>query len=158
MGNKKPIRYIVYAALTLFTCVFGLVVLIATPLLFENNTIFPNMSDSDFTFCYIFSAIICVVLVIFFFAQTYKVSLMTPLENNKWRFELYTSLVDIAVRKNKKKLKFWYNKNQLEQIEYLVKSASENIEFKLETKENKLVAFKVVDTLNQRVIFTGLFI
>ena len=71
---------------------------------------------------------------------------------------MYSSLVDIAVRRNNKKLKFCYNKDQLEQIESLVKSASENAELKLETKENKLVSFKVVDTLNQRVIFTGLFI
>ena len=39
-----------------------------------------------------------------------------------------------------------------------MKSASENAELKLEAKRNKLVSFKVVDTLNQRVIFTGLFI
>ena len=34
----------------------------------------------------------------------------------------------------------------------------ENAELKIETKGKKLVSFKVVDTLNQRVVFTGLFI
>ena len=71
---------------------------------------------------------------------------------------LTTALADIAVRKNNKKLKFCYNKDQLEQIECLVKSASENAELKIETKGTKLISFKVLDTLNQRVIFTGLFI
>ena len=83
---------------------------------------------------------------------------MAPLENNKWIYELYSVLVDISVRQNNKKLKYWYNIDQFEQIEDLVKSASENAELKLETKGNKLVSFKVVDTLNQRVVFTGLFI
>ena len=68
------------------------------------------------------------------------------------------TLVDISVRKNNKKLKFWYNTDQLEQIENLVKSASENAELKLETKDKKIVSFIVVDTLNKHVVFTGLFI
>ena len=77
---------------------------------------------------------------------------------NEWHSPLYFALIDISVRRNKKKLKFWYSRDQLEQIENLVKSASENAELKLETKGNKLVSFTVIDTLNNSVRFTGLFI
>ena len=83
---------------------------------------------------------------------------MAPFENHKWKFELYTSLVDLAVRKNNKKHKFWYDLDQLEQIENIVKSASENAEIKLKMRGNKIVSFKVVDTLNNSVRFTGSFI
>lgn len=158
MGDRKPVRYTVYSALALFMGVSGLVILIAIPLLFENGTIFPNMSDDVFVLCYILSAVVCIAFAIFFLVRAYKVALMAPFENHKWISELYISLVDISVRKNNKKLKFWYNKDQIEQIENLVKSASENAELKLETKANKLVSFKVTDTLNDRVIFTGDFI
>ena len=48
MGNKKPVRYTVYGALTLIMGVLGLVVLIAMPLLFDNGAVFPNMSDDVF--------------------------------------------------------------------------------------------------------------
>ena len=64
----------------------------------------------------------------------------------------------MAVRKNNKKLKFWYTTNQLDQIEDLVKSASDHTELKLETQGSKLVAFFVVDTANGRVVFTGWFV
>ena len=158
MGDRKPIRYTVYSALTLIMAVLGLVILIAMPLLFENGTIFPNMSDDVFLLCFILVAGICVAFSVFFFSRAYKIAQLAPFENYKWRSALHTSLADIAVRKNNKKYKFWYNKNQLEQIENLVKSVYENAELKLETKGNKLVSFKVVDTLNQRVVFTGLFI
>ena len=76
----------------------------------------------------------------------------------EWYSPLYMSLVDISVRQNNKKLKFWYDKDQLGQIENLVKSASKNAELKLETKGNKIISFTVVDTLNNSVRFTGLFI
>ncbi len=158
MGDRKSVRYTVYSALALFMGVSGLVILIAIPLLFENGTIFPNMSDDVFVLCYILSAVVCIAFAIFFLVRAYKVALMAPFENHKWISELYISLVDIAVRKNNKKLKFWYNNDQIEQIENLVKSASENAELKLETKANKLVSFKVTDTLNDCVIFTGDFI
>jgi hypothetical protein len=68
------------------------------------------------------------------------------------------SLEDIAARKNKKKLEFGYDKDQLEQIEKLVKAASKDAELRLETKENKLVSFTVIDTFDNKVIFTGSFI
>ena len=48
MGDEKPVRYTVYSALTLIMAVLGLVILIAMPLLFENGTIFPNISDDVF--------------------------------------------------------------------------------------------------------------
>ena len=158
MGDKKPVRYTIYSALALLFSVIGFTGLITLPLLFDNGTIFPNMSDGFFAILLISVAFVCVSLAIIFFIRAYKIALMAPLENHKWTYELYSSLVDISVRQNNKKLKFWYDKNQLEQIESLVKSASENAELKLETKGNKLVSFKVVDILNQRVIFTGLFI
>lgn len=158
MGDKKPVRYTVYSALTLIMAVFGLVNLIAMPLLYENGTVFSNVSQNVFLFCCLSVGFVCVAFAIFFLVRAYKVALMAPLENHKWTYKLYSTLADIAVRKNNKKLKFWYDKDQLEQIECLVKSASENAELKLEAKRNKLVSFKVVDTLNQRVIFTGLFI
>jgi len=85
------------------------------------------------------------------------VAIMAPLENYKWIYELYSALVDIAVRKNNKKLKFWYDVDQLEQIKSLVKSASENAELKLETKGSEIVSFTVVDTSNNSVRFKGLF-
>ena len=158
MGDEKPVRYTVYSALTLIMAVLVPVILIAMPLLFENGTIFPNISDDVFILCCILGAVLCIAFAIFFLVRAYKVALMVSLKNHKWTYELYSSLVDISVRQNNKKLKFWYDKDQLEHIEDLVKSASENVELKLETKGNKLVSFKVVDTLNQRVIFTGLFI
>lgn len=158
MGDKKPVRYTIYSALALLFSVIGLTVLIALPLLFDSGTIFPNMSDGIFAVLLIIVAFGCVSLAIIFFIRAYRIALMAPLENDNWIYELYSVLVDISVRQNNKKLKYWYNTDQFEQIEDLVKSASENAELKLETKGNKLVSFKVVDTLNQRVVFTGLFI
>ena len=158
MGKKKPVRYTIYSALVLFIGVLGSLILIVMPFLFDNGTIFQNMSDGVFSLCYISSAVVCIALAIFFLIRAYKVALMVPLENDKWTFKIYTSLIDIAVRKNNKKLKFWYDKDQLEQIDSLVKSASENAELKLETNGKKIVSFTVIDTLNDRVIFTGLFI
>ena len=158
MGDKKPVRYTIYSALALLFSVIGLTVLIALPLLFDSGTLFPNMSDGFFAVLLISVAFVCIALAILFLICALKVGIMAPLENHKWTYELYSALADIAVCKNNKKLKFCYNKDQLEQIEGLVKSASENAELKIETKGTKLISFKVLDTLNQRVIFTGLFI
>ena len=157
-GSKKPVRYVVYCALALFMVVLGFIDLIAMPLLFDNGIVFPNMSDGVFAFLCTSVALVCIAFAIFFLVSALKVGIMSPLDNRKWAYELYSSLVDISVRRNNKKHKFWYDTDQLEQIEDLVKSASGNAELKLETKGNKLVSFKVVDTLDQRVIFTGLFI
>ena len=90
--------------------------------------------------------------------KTARTPRQKPFKNIEWYSPLYDALVDTAVRKNNKKHKFWYNKNQLEQIKKLVSSASENAELKLETKDNKLISFKVIDTLNNSLRFTGYFI
>lgn len=158
MGDKKPIRYTVYSALVLIMAVLGLIDLFAMPLLFENGTIFPNMSDGIFVLLYISVAVVCIVLAVFFLLRAIHVAIMAPLEMNKWRSDLYTSLIDISVRQNNKKLKYWFDTDQLEQIENLVKSASENAELKLTTKRDRLVSFTVMDTSNARKVFTGLFI
>lgn len=158
MGNRKPIQYTVYSVLMLFMGVLGLVILFVMPILFENGTIFPNMSDDIFFFFCILGAVVCVVFAIFFLIRAFNVAIKAPLDNINREYELYTSLVDIAVRKNNKKLKFWYKRDQIEQIENMVKMFSENTELKLETKRNKFVSFTVVDTLNNRTRFTGYFL
>ncbi|MBE6671423.1 MAG: hypothetical protein E7593_04380 [Ruminococcaceae bacterium] len=158
MGDRKPVRYIVYSALSLFMGLLELIILIAGPILFEKGTIFPNVSDKVFIVCCMLVGIICLLLAIFFICRAYKAALMAPLENYEWRFELYTLLVNISIRQNNKKLKFWYKRDQVGEIENLVKSVSEKAELKLETKANKLVSFKVIDILNDRTIFKGYFI
>jgi hypothetical protein len=80
-----------------------------------------------------------------------------PLQKTEWWSSLYTSLIDISVRQYHKKHEYRYNADQLEQIENLVKAASENAELKLTTKGNKLISFTVVDTLYHRKVFKGLF-
>ena len=60
-----------------------------------------------------------------------------------------------------KGIEFLFKKNKITTIKgeaKIVAKDPKNAELKLETKGNKLVSFKVVDTSNQRVIFTGLFI
>lgn len=158
MGNKKPIQYKIYSVIATLMAVLGLVIPITMLLLLKNGIILPRMSDDVFAFCSISGGVVCIAFAIFFLARAYKVALISPFEKDKWKFEVYTSLTDIAVRKNNKKHKFWYDKDQLEQIAGLVKSASENAELKLKTKGNKLISFTVVDTLDSRVVFTGLFI
>jgi hypothetical protein len=163
MGNKKPIRYTVYLALMLFISVLGLVDLFVMPLLFENGIIFSNMSDNTFLFCYLFVACICAAFAIFFLNCAFKEGKKATKKNLSWSSELHFTLVDISVRKNavvyknNKKLKYWYDKEQLQQIEGLVKSASPNAELKLITKENRLASFEVIDSLNQEVVFKGWF-
>ena len=158
MGKKKPVLYKVYLALSIIMSAVGLAYLIAMPILFENGTVFSNMSQNVFLFCYVSVSLVSVAIAAFFLIRALVVGIAAPLKYHKWIYELYSSLVDIAVRKNNKKLKFWYGKDQLEQIEGLVKSASENAEMKLETNGKKIVSFTVIDTLNDRVIFTGLFV
>lgn len=136
----------------------GVVSLVVAPLLFDNGAVLPNVPDGIFVFCYISVAFVCIFLAIFFLLRAYKVAINAPLDNDEWEYELYTALVDIAVRKNNKKLKFWYDKAQIEQIDKMVKVASENAELKLIAKRNKVVSFMVIDILNNRVTFTGLFI
>lgn len=157
LGDKKPIRYTVYSALVLIMSVLGLAWLFAVPLLFENGTIFPNMSDGTFAILLIAGAFVCVAIAIFFLVCACRTAERARVEKEEWRSELYSSLADISIRQNNKKHNFWYDADQLEQIENLVKSASENAELKLETKMDKLVSFKVMDTLYHCVVFKGLF-
>ena len=63
----------------------------------------------------------------------------------------------MAVRQNRKKLKFWFDRDQVGQIERLVKAASENAAVVLERKGDRLISFTVMDTRSRRVVFTGLF-
>ncbi len=157
MGDKKPVRYTVYMVLSILFSVIGFAWFFGALLLFDKGTIFPHMSDGVFAILLLSVDIVCISLAIVFFIRAYKIALMAPFENFNRKYELYSALVDISVRQNNKKHKFWYDIDQLEQIENLVKSASENAELKLETKDDKFVSFKVVDTLNHHVIFTGLF-
>ena len=158
MGNKKPIRYTVYSALSLIMAVLGLADLIAMPLLYEDDTIFSNISDDVFVFFYFAVALVCLVLAIFFVSRALKVAVMAPWENDRWKYELYTSLTNISVRRNNKKHKFWYKSGQLKEIENLIYSANKNTELKFERNGNRLLSFEVIDTLNERVIFKGFFI
>lgn len=71
---------------------------------------------------------------------------------------LYGSLVSFAVRRSKKKHKFWYDAFQVQEIERIINAATEYAELKLEKRGDKLVSFEVIDTLNDRVCFRGFFI
>jgi len=158
MGDNKPRKYKIYLAFASVLSVFGLVDLIAMPLLFEKGAIFPFVTDELFWFCCLSFSIICVGTAVFLLVQALKVAMMASLENHKWAYELYNELVDMAVRKNNKKLKFWFKRDQIEEIENIVKSASENAELMLKTNGNKIVSFSVIDTLNNRKHFTGYFL
>lgn len=158
MGNKVPVRYKIYRALATVMALFELVFLFVTPVLFDKGVVFPKISDGAFVVLFLFVATVFMALSISFLICALKVGIMAPWKNDKWAHELYTSLVDLAVRKNNKKLKFWYDIDQLAQIESLVKSASEHAELKLETRKNKIVSFTVIDTLDHRVRFKGSFL
>ena len=158
MGDKKPVRYTVYMVLSILFSVSGLVWLFGALLLFDKGAIFPNISDEIFLFLSFSVDFLFVFLAIIFFVRAYKIALMSPFENFNRKYELYSALVDISVRQNNKKHKFWYDIDQLEQIEKIVKTATENAELKLETKGKKTFSFTVVDTLNNSEIFTGYFL
>ncbi len=158
MGSKRPARYTVYIALVIVMSVLGLADLVVMPMLYENGVALADLSDGEFALFYFFVAIMCIALAMFFLSRAFRVAIMAPLEQDRWRYELYNALVGMAVRKNNKKLKFWYSADQLDRIEDLVKSASDHTELKLETRENKPVRFFVVDTANGRVVFTGRFV
>ena len=90
--------------------------------------------------------------------NTAKTPRQKPFKKIEWYSPLYTALVDISARQNNKKHKFWYEKEQLKEIEDMVSAASENAELKTEEMSGKLVSFTVFDTLNNHVMFTGFFI
>lgn len=162
MGKKRPIQYTIYLLLSIFMSLLGLVLLIGMPLLFENGSLPPWLSESAFWLCCIFGGIACVVLAIIFYNRAYTVALRAIFGNLEWGCELHKSLADISVRRNNKKHKFWYKASQIQEIEDLIHAANENEKFhaelKLKRKGNRLVSFEVFDTSDDRVEFTGLFI
>ncbi|MBQ7911730.1 MAG: hypothetical protein IJ363_13215 [Clostridia bacterium] len=158
MGSKHSARYTVYVALVIAMSVLGLADLAVMPMLYEKGVALADLSDGEFALCYFLVAIMCIALAVFFLARAFRVAITAPLEQEQWRYELYNALVGMAVRKNNKKLKFWYTTDQLDRIEDLVKSASDHTELKLETQGNKPVRFFVVDTADGRVVFTGWFV
>lgn len=158
MGSKRPARYTVYIALVIAMSVLGIADLVVMPILYEKGVALADLSDGEFALGYFFVAIMCIALAIFFLSRAFRVALTAPMEQNRWKFELYNALAGMAVRKNHKKRKFWYTTDRLDRIEDLVKSASDHTELKLETHGNKPVRFFVVDTANGRVVFTGWFV
>ena len=158
MGSKRPARYTVYIALVIAMSALGIADLAVMPMLYENGVALADLSDGEFALFYFFVAIMCIALAMFFLSRAFRVAIMAPLTQEQWRYELYNALVGMAVRKNNKKRKFWYTSDRLDQIEDLVKSASDHTELKLETQGNKPVRFFVVDTANGRVVFTGWFV
>lgn len=158
MGSKRPARYTVYIALVIAMSALGIADLAVMPMLYENGVALADLSDGEFALFYFFVAIMCIALAMFFLSRAFRVAIMAPLTQEQWRYELYNALVGMAVRKNNKKRKFWYTSDRLDQIEDLVKSASDHTELKLETQGNKPVSFFVVDTANGRVVFTGWFV
>lgn len=158
MGSKRPARYTVYIALVIAMSVLGLADLVAMPMLYEKGVTLVNLSDGEFLLFYFSVAIMCIALAVFFLSRAFWVAITVPVEQGRWKYELYIALVGMAVRKNNKKRKFWYSTDRLDQIEDLVKSASDHTELKLETQGNKPVRFFVVDTADGRVVFTGWFV
>ena len=71
---------------------------------------------------------------------------MAPYENEKWRYVLYTSLVDISVRRNNKKHKFWYKTDQLNEIQDLVHSAAETPQNDM---KKEYMSFDLTNTITQ---------
>ena len=125
---------------------------------YEKGDVLANLSDGEFALFYFFVAIMCIALAVFFLSRAFRVAITAPLAQEQWRYELYNALVGMAVRKNNKKLKFWYSTDRLDRIEDLVRSASDHTELKLETHGSKPVRFFVVDTASGRVVFTGWFV
>ena len=158
MGGKRPARYTVYIALVISMSALGIADLAVMPMLYEKGVALADLSDGEFALFYFFVAIMCIALAMFFLSRAFRVAIMAPLTQEQWRYELYNALVGMAVRKNNKKRKFWYTSDRLDQIEDLVKSASDHTELKLETHGSKLVRFFVVDTADGRVVFTGWFV
>ena len=158
MGSKRPARYTVYIALVIAMSALGLADLVVMPMLYEKGVALADLSDGEFALFYFSVAIMCIALAVFFLSRAFRVAITAPLAQEQWRYELYNALVGMAVRKNNKKLKFWYTTDRLDQIEDLVRSASDHTELKLETHGSKPVRFFVVDTASGRVVFTGWFV
>lgn len=160
MGEKRPVKYKVYSALTYMMLILGGVSFVGMVILLKNQSKLPEALQDDTTLCLIFLLVLlaCTVLAVFFFYRALNVATNAPFGDFERRHELYSSLKDLSVRRNNRKLKFWYNPEQLSEIETLVQSASFNAELKLIRKGGRLVSFEVVDLHNDRTIFTGRFI
>jgi len=83
MGKKKPVRYTVYCVFMLLFGVIGLAYLFVMPLLFENGTIFPNMSDDVFLLCWISGAVVCIAFAIFFLSRALIVARLSSSQDLK---------------------------------------------------------------------------
>ena len=71
--------------------------------------------------------------------NTKKTPRQKPFKKTEWYSPLYNSLVDISVHQNNKKLKFWYNAEQLDEIKGMISNASEYAELKIEEKGERLI-------------------
>jgi len=75
-----------------------------------------------------------------------------------WKCKLFTLLTRMAVHKNDKKRKFWYNKTQIGDIEGVLKGLSDDAELLIEEKNGVPSSFKVVEKTSGEVLFEGLFL
>jgi len=82
---------------------------------------------------------------------------LTIKNKSEWRYELYSCLIDISVKQNKKKHKFWFDKTQLNEIENKV-SLYKDSKLILNRIDDKLTSFKVIDVSDNHIVFTGHFI
>lgn len=115
-------------------------------------------SGGLFVFLLICFLLLCLGFVVWFFKKALMTAAMAPYEDVKWKFDLSFSLQDIAVRKNNKKHKFWYEVSQIDKIEEILDTCGENVELKLETKGKKKVSFSIVDMNDNILVFKGYFI
>lgn len=154
---KFPLKYKVYNALIYAMAFLEIVSFAAMCFLAENEDVRPPFLQKDMTLALIGlgGMLLSCGLMIFFFLRAYAIKEETL---RGWQYPLCTALIRIAVQKNNRKRKFWYQTAQLDEIENLIQSAAEKVVLKLERKGDKLVSFTVVNTLNDRVVFTGLFI
>ena len=100
----------------------------------ENIELLPKALQNEYIIFGSF-AVIEITDIVLSFVFAFKVKKIRKETKEKYEqmcFGLHSELIIIAVRKNNKKLKFWYDKDQLEQIENLVKASSENAELKLD--------------------------
>ncbi len=158
--TKYYSKYKTYSALSFTMALIGLVGMFAIMILGDNKSILPKVLQNDnvIIFMAIAFPVICLVFAISFFRRAVNISSeaqFAPLES---RFALCDSLAEIAVRKSNKKYKFWYNVDQIKEIEDIVNDSGESVEFKLEEKNGRLACFKLIDTVEKYTVFSGYFI
>ena len=150
MGKKSLDKYKLNLALSLFVSAFAIVFIVLTAIFKPAGTLF--------VFIFVCILLVCLALILHFFKQALFTAAMAPYEDVKWKFDLSFSLQDIAVRKNNKKHKFWYEVSQIDKIEEILDTCGENVELKLETKGKKKVSFSIVDMNDNILVFKGYFI